>query len=241
MPKQNRQIAQRPGPVTLDVDLTAGDIRVHVEDRPHAEVIVSTRDDEGPSADAVHDTRISESGDRLTVRVPRTSGAGGVVIQGGRGVSSIVSTGGASFVQVGGVVGDVWVNGVRISGGGAVVVGGSPIVVEARLPLGSSLAATSTSTDVEATGRLVAARVQSVSGDITLDAVDRPDLRTTSGDIEIAALHGDADLAAVSGDIRVHADVPCRVRANTVSGDVRVTGARVDLDARSVSGRVRQS
>jgi hypothetical protein len=244
MPTRNHHIAAQQGPVTLDVTLPTGAVSVIIEDRQTAEVTISTQDDAGPSADAVNNVAIDGGGGRLTVRLPRPTG--GTVIQtGGHGTTMINSDGGVfvagsnygSVVQSGR---GVWVDGGQIHGG-ALMVGSSPIVVEARLPLGSSLSANTTSADISAAGPLVAAHIRSVSGDVTLSDVERPYVQTTSGDIEIRALSGNADLAAVSGDIRVHAIRPCAVRANTVSGDVRVTGARVDLDAGSVSGRVRQS
>lgn len=228
--------ATQPGPVTVDLALAAGIIRVHVDNNTHAQITICTTDADGPSADAVNNTHIHEQNGRIIAHVPGTRGVG--VINSGGGI--FVAGDSMSVIQTG-YGNAVYVNGVLVQGGGAVVVGGAPIVLDAYLPVGSSLIASTTSADVETSGALDRARVETVSGDIRIGAVASPGLRTTSGGIEIDALSGDADVQTVSGDIRINATVPCYVRASSVSGDVRTSGARIDLDARSVSGRIRQS
>ncbi|MFI1194133.1 DUF4097 family beta strand repeat-containing protein [Micromonospora sp. NPDC020750] len=243
--------ARQAGPITLDARVTAGNIRVTVENRTHAEITISTADTTGPSADAVNNATINDQGDRITAEV-RNSGGGGVVMQSG-GVQTNVfrSGGGITVTQVGGnvygtVVGavvsgrDIIVNGVHVGGGGGVLVGGSPIVIEARLPVGSSLAADTTSADIDATGPLTRAQIRAVSGDVNLDGVASLDVSTTSGDTTVAAFAGSGQVRAVSGDVRVTAVQESSLQVRTVSGDVRITGARVALDASTVSGRVSQ-
>ena len=224
-------------PVTLDVQLTAGTIRIHPTTGP-AHLVVSTHDQDGPSADAVKQSRIDQNGDTITVRVPTIGG--GTVIQSGRGNIQI-NHGGGIFVSGDnyGGMNQVVVNGRVISGNTNMIIGGSPILIEAWLPDGSSLDADTTSADVEASAQLHRAEVQTVSGDIRLNRVQFPRLHSTSGDIAIDALAGPGRVKTVSGDIRVHAAAEVALIAKSVSGDVTVSGARVDLDARSVSGRVR--
>jgi hypothetical protein len=242
--------AQQPGPITFDARLTSGDIRVTIENRSHAEITISTADTTGPSADAVNDSTISDQGDRVTATV-WTSG-GSVVTQSGGVQTNVFSSGsGVTITQVGGnvygtVVGavisgrDIFVNGARISGSGGVVVGGSPILIEARLPIGSSIAGDTTSADLNVTGPANRVQFRSVSGDLNLDGVASLDVSTTSGDIDVAAFAGSGHTRTVSGDVTVRAAQESTLQARTVSGDVRVSGARVALDASTVSGRVSQ-
>lgn len=223
--------ATRPGPVTFDVDLTAGRIDIVVEDREHAHITVSTADKDGPSAGSVNDTMFSERDERLVVRVPNPTGGGGVtqhVTSQGGGVTVVQAGGSVYGTVIGAVVGDVvhfGGGGVIVSGGrGAVVVGGSPIVVEARLPRGSRLVAGTTSADVDTTGPL-----------------DGVAVKTMSGDVAIRAYAGPGRIKTMSGDITVHAVAESSLRATSMSGSIRTTGARLALDARSMSGRVSSS
>ena len=236
--------ARQSGPITLDTRLTSGDIRIIIEDRTHAEITISTADTTGPSADAVNNATINDGGDRITASV-RNSGGSSVVMQSGGGTVQINSGGGTLIT--GNVAGsiitsgrDVFVNGVRVSGGGNVTVGGSPIRIEARLPTGSSIEGDTTSADLTVTGPASRVQFRSVSGDINLDGVAGLDVSTTSGDIDVAAIAGGGHVRTVSGDVTVRAVQESTLQARTVSGDVRVTGARVALDASTVSGRVTQ-
>ena len=236
------------GPITLNVRLTAGQIRVVAEDRDRAEIVVSTPDSSGPSAEAVTNTAITETGGHLEVRVPNPGGTGGAMIQtGGGGVIvgsnyGVVVGGNMYGSMMSGVTGgEMWVNGQRVTGGG-VVVGGSPIDVEVRVPRGSTVSAKTTSAAVTVTGEVNSIDAETMSGDVYASLVQVADVRTMSGDVEIAALSAEARIKTMSGDIEVTADpasaalVP--VRASSMSGDITARG-RVDLDGRSMSGRVR--
>jgi hypothetical protein len=118
--------------------------------------------------------------------------------------------------------------------------GVTPISIEAWLPLGSSLVCETTSGDVGTRGELINVVAVTVSGDIRIDAVRLPRLRTTSGGIRVAQLNGiQATARTVSGDIDIHTVTPgAAVHARSVSGDIRVTGPDIDLNARTVSGCV---
>lgn len=239
-----KHTARQAGPITLDTRLAFGDIRITIEDRTHAEITISTADTTGPSADAVTNSTISDHGDRVTATV-RNSGGGSVVMQAG-GSSVQINSGGGTFIA-GNVSGtiissgrDIIVNGVRISGSGGVAVGGSPVLIEARLPIGSSIAGDTTSADLNVTGPANRVQFRSISGDVNLDGVASLDVSTTSGDINVAAFAGSGHARTVSGDVTIRAAQESTLQARTVSGDVRVSGARVALDASTVSGRVSQ-
>lgn len=259
MPTTQTHTAFKPGPVNLDVSLTAGEIRVVVDPNcAQATVTVKTADDNGPSADAVNRTRITDGTPGvLVVSVPRTSGADGVTVVGngsvqmnsfgGRGrtvvsnVGSGVFIGGDNYGVVSTDSGVTIVNGQVISGGGTVIVGSSPITVDAIVPPGSSLIGETTSADVVVEGDARKVDVRTVSGDVDIEGVVSAQAQTTSGDIRVERLAGAGSLRTVSGDVSVTAVAGAsRLSASTVSGDITTRGARIQVvDARSVSGRVR--
>jgi hypothetical protein len=234
--------AAQAGPLTLDIELTAGMIRVTVEDRHRAEVTITTAQDTGPTAYAVRNATITDGAGHLTVRLPQHTDGGmtQTVHTSGRGVTVIQSGGTVYGTVVGAIVtGGTFYSGrdVTITSGNVSI--GAPITIDVRLPLGSSLTAGTTSADVETFGVLASAEVRTVSGDIRIDSTGPADLRSTSGDIRVAFTGTTARAKTVSGDIRVHALTPdATVHARSVSGDIRVTGTNVDLNARTVSGRV---
>lgn len=238
--------ATTPGPISLNASLGAFDLTVIAEDRTHAEVIVSTTDDEGPSADAINAATLGETNNQLTVRFPQ--GAGGITIQSSGGFQSVNFGGGMVISNVGGgvVVGGnnygvistgrgVFVNGRQVQG---VAFNTAPVSVVARVPIGSSIDATSVSGDVGVTGTLDRADVDSTSGSVELSEVRDADVRTISGGIHVDRVTGRARLNSTSGSIDVTGPSTARCSARTVSGSIRAAGG-IDLDASSVSGRVR--
>lgn len=249
-PTTRTHTAAQTGPLTLDVELTAGTIRVTVEDRDRAEVTVTTAHDAGPTADAVRNASITERAGRLTVRLPKPTSVTQTVRTSGRGVSVMQIGGNVYGTVIGAVFGNIADGTINVSGGDVTVSGGrvsisAAVTVDVRLPLGSSLAADTTSADVETSGELHAADVRTVSGDIDTDAIRLPRLASTSGDITIGRFTGrdiakaHATVSTVSGDVRIHVvTTDSAVYARSVSGDIRITGERTSLDARTVSGRV---
>jgi hypothetical protein len=234
--------AAQPGPVMFEATTVAAHLSVFVEDRPAALVTVTTTEDTGPAADAVR--TVTFEGDPGYVSVVLSEPARGresTVIN--RHSETTVNHIGGNAV-VGAVIGTVVFGNVNVVDGGMVIghvpVTSAPISIEARLPLGSSLACETASGAVGTRGDLANVTVTTVSGDIHLDGAHTPHLRTTSGDVRVDRLTGtQASARTVSGDIRITADTAsARVRARSVSGDIRVTGPDIDLEARTVSGRV---
>jgi DUF4097 and DUF4098 domain-containing protein YvlB len=110
------------------------------------------------------------------------------------------------------------------------------IVVE--VPVASGLSAKVGSSDVVTHGRFSDTRVDSGSGDVSLDVVDGDtSVQSGSGDVVAEHLAGDARVKTGSGDIRiVRADSD--VVITTGSGDVRVEQASDDLAVKTGSGDV---
>ncbi len=110
------------------------------------------------------------------------------------------------------------------------------IVVE--VPVASGLSAKVGSSDVVTHGRFSDTRVDSGSGDITLDVVDGDTaVQSGSGDLVAEHLGGDARIKTGSGDIRiVRADSDVVITSG--SGDVRVEQASDELAVKTGSGDV---
>ena len=108
------------------------------------------------------------------------------------------------------------------------------IVVE--VPVASALHAKVGSSDVAAHGRFADMRVDSGSGDVTLDIVEGDTVvHSGSGDLLAEHLVGEASLKSGSGDIVVRRSESSLV-VTTGSGDVRVESARDDLAIKTGSG-----
>ena len=234
MPTSRSHTTAQLGPVLFEATTIAAHITVIAEDRPVALITVSTPQDSGPAADAVR--YVSFEGGPGVVSVLLEEPANGresTVVNRNGGVTVIQTSSAIHGTVIGAVFGSV-----NIINGGMVI--GAPISIEARLPLGSSLTCESTSGDVGTSGDLVDVDAVTVAGDIRIDAVQLPRLRSTSVDIRVSRLTGTQAIAeTVSGDIRIHAECPgARVRATSVSGDIQAIGSDIDLDARTVSGRV---
>lgn len=235
--------AQSPGPVHLDVSTAAFNVVVFTGDREYGEIMVSTADDEGPSAAAVNAANLVAEGVRLTARFPK--GADGVTIVSGGGHVQIgngnvqvnhfggVAVGGNNYGVISSGRG-VYINGALVTGGAVV----SPVQIVAQLPHGSSVRFESQSGDLRASGRLGRVSAASQSGDVDLDEVDTVNAETMSGDITVGVLTGHADLHSMSGDISVHGGSKAHASARTMSGNVRGSGG-ISLAGSSMSGRVR--
>ena len=110
------------------------------------------------------------------------------------------------------------------------------IVVE--VPVASGLSTKVGSSDVVTHGRFSDTRVDSGSGDISLDVVDGDtSVQSGSGDLVAEHLGGDARIKTGSGDIRIgRADSDVVITSG--SGDVRVEQASHELAVKTGSGDV---
>lgn len=265
MPATTRKLAaETTGPVTVDASLLGhgGVISVRAEaDCKRATLVISTTDEDGPAADAVRDATLRQSATGLNATVHGkggiSSGSATVVTGGGGGtVQSIVSNNTGSTIQIGGnfVVGDVWVNGVRITGRATVVQSSSPIEITAIVPPGSKVIGHTQSADIEAIGSFALVSGHTQSGDLRVDDAEKVTASTQSGnvtvnkaaDISAKTMAGgvylnitdvvDAHTMAGSIDIR---DFAGTARLKTMSGSIRVHAtAGGDIDANTMSGSI---
>lgn len=227
-------------PVSLRIDHQfPGQIEVEVVNGVRAEIDITTADTSGAAADAVRATRITNSGDMVSLTVPAPSGGSGFGYMNVSGATVVVG-------NMGG--GTVIVNGRVIADGAA----SNPVNIKARIPAASALSVTTGSASLILAGAPLA-RLDFDAGSGSLDGAccDVLDARTGSGDIRVRAV-ANARVKAGSGDIVI--DMAGTVTARTGSGDVRLnrcegpaqlsTGsgdvwAPATADARTGSGRVR--
>lgn len=262
--------AETTGPVTIDASLMGhgGVISVRAEaDCKRATLTISTADEDGPAAEAVREATLRQSATGLNATVHGKGGIGGgsttTIITGrGRGtVQSVVSNNSGSTIQIGGNVfsgnfvgGDVWVNGVRVSGNATVVTGGAPIEITAIVPPGSKVIGHTHSADIEAIGSFALVSGRTQSGDLRVDDAEKVTVSTQSGDVTVnkaadigaKTQSGDVHLNltdvvevdTMSGDITIR-DFGGTARLKTMSGDIRVHAtAGGDIDANTMSGDV---
>jgi hypothetical protein len=110
--------AEQPVPVLATSKTQSLDLNVIVEPgREYGEIVITTRDDEGSSADIVKTARLQASGNRISIEVDERVG-GVTVVQTGRGGFSRISVGRNYGVVAGSVVSGM------VMGGGRMVVGG---------------------------------------------------------------------------------------------------------------------
>ncbi|WP_374457030.1 DUF4097 domain-containing protein [Nocardioides sp.] len=108
------------------------------------------------------------------------------------------------------------------------------IVVE--VPVASGLNAKVGSSDLAAHGRFDDTRVDSGSGDVSLDVVDGETVvQSGSGDVVAEHLAGDARIKSGSGDVLVRR-ADSRLLVTTGSGDVRIEATGDELAVKTGSG-----
>jgi DUF4097 and DUF4098 domain-containing protein YvlB len=130
--------------------------------------------------------------------------------------------------------------------------------IRIRAPLVSDVDANIASATFRAAGRLGAvevntasgavqvedverdAKVRSASGDVQLGAVGgRAEVNTASGDVQVASAAGGGTIRSASGDVQI-SEAANRVSLNTASGDMQIGSiAEGSVDVKSASGDVR--
>jgi len=113
------------------------------------------------------------------------------------------------------------------------------IVITARMPVGSTLAAKLASADLRVTGELEHVRVDTASGDATIaDVSGSAVILAASGDIKIGTIGGDLRVKSASGDVEI--DTCCAdCSVQTASGDIALGTVEGDLDVKTASGDIR--
>lgn len=113
--------------------------------------------------------------------------------------------------------------------------------LELAVPAGVRPEVQTVSADIDVSGVKGDARVESVSGSVTLATAGSVRAKSVSGEVTISGGGPRLDASSVSGDVEVTMDAVSDAELETVSGDVRVASAlapRGRLEATSVSGNV---
>jgi DUF4097 and DUF4098 domain-containing protein YvlB len=114
---------------------------------------------------------------------------------------------------------------------------GGSIDVTIELPAGSHLRGRGQMTDFGCAGRLGDCRIKTGMGQIQLDEVETPNLKTGIGDISVERASGHAEITAGSGDVRVGALDASAVIKNS-NGDTWVGAADGDLRIHAANGSI---
>ena len=257
--------ADRPGPVTLDLDVSLGEVRVLTENREHAELTLEpTNPDDATARDLIDRATQTTHAGTFGVAVPRPAGHGST--------NSVVHAGHINGVLMGSADGLI-INGQPV----ATAASAGAVTVTARLPHNSAVAMRTTSADLLTTGTLKRVAYRSESGSLTIDLAGTVDgqvvsgglsvsdagtvranttsgsvligqadeitARTVSGTVDIAGLRGTGRVESVSGPVRAHATRDAELAASTVSGAIHLTaadGVAFRTRPSTVSGRIHQ-
>jgi DUF4097 and DUF4098 domain-containing protein YvlB len=114
---------------------------------------------------------------------------------------------------------------------------GGSIDVTIDVPAGSHVRATGQMTDFSADGRLGDCRIRTGMGQIQLDEVATPSLKTGIGDIGVERAADHAELTAGSGDVRARELAASAVIKNS-NGDTWVGSAAGDLRIQAANGSI---
>ncbi|MGW2110695.1 DUF4097 family beta strand repeat-containing protein [Streptomyces sp. NPDC001948] len=246
--------AETTGPVTIDANLLGhgGTISVRAEaDCERATLTISTTDEDGPAADAVRDATLRQSATGLNATVHGQGGTGGgttIITGGGRGMTVIQSAGTVNGRMTGMTInggifdgnfvgGDVYVNGVKVSGSGtAVIQGSAPIEITAIVPLGSKVIAHAQSADIEARGSFALVSATTQSGSLRVDDAEKVTVSTQSGSVSVNKA---ADISAKTQSGGVYLNITDVVDAHTMSGSIDIRDFAGTARLKTMSGSIR--
>jgi DUF4097 and DUF4098 domain-containing protein YvlB len=220
-----------PGPVTLTVNIPAGEINLETSDEPETHVELDARDEEALEQCTI-ELRRRGDGHELIVEAPK------------------------KFRLLGGGNGDYRLN-IRAPHGADVDISTSSADVEARGRFGTVELNTASGDarfdEVDGEARINAAsgdiRLRDVNGDATVNSASgdvelgtlagRGKIRSASGDVEIIEAKSNLSVQTASGDQEIGSIKSGQVTLQSASGDIEVgvaQGATLWIDAKSMSG-----
>ena len=215
--------ADRPGPLTLDLDVSLGEVHVLTENREFAELTLEpTNPDDATARDLIDRATESSNTSTFSLLIPRPTGhSSRQIVQAGHIHGVVVSS-------ADGIV----VNGQAID----TAASAGAVTITARLPHSSSVAVRTTGADLLTAGALARVAYQSESGSLVADLVGTVESQTVSGGLSVADA-GTVRVSTTSGSVLLgQADA---ITARSVSGTVDVAGLRESGRIESVSGSVR--
>jgi hypothetical protein len=244
------------GPTRLDLKGYSSNIEVIADnDCRRAQIEVYTAASSGPTIKLIDELSLRESGSDVQLHLPEAAGGGNITMVSGGGFSSVnvggmVISGGGSIVQTGrggqtfvstaGGDADMMVNGQRIQiRNGKTYVNGVEASGggDAGDP-GEPMAIVHIRATVPA-GSTVGA--EAYDGDISANGVSQVRLKTYNGNIQATGLVADSWIKSYNGDVVVGAAAGQRpeVGVETYNGDIRVLDDDVRLRPKTYNGDVR--
>ncbi|NUU23373.1 MAG: DUF4097 family beta strand repeat protein [Streptomycetaceae bacterium] len=200
-----------PDPISLDLAIDAGAVRIIAEDRTDTVVDVRPSGSRDADAKAADQTRVAYSRGRLTVHGPKQR--------------QVFTRGGSVNVTVELPAGSH----VRISAAMAAVRG------EGRL----GEVAVETSAGAIQLDRSDALHLRTSHGHITVDgSTARADIATSHGDVTVSDVAGDAVVKTSNGATRIGA-VGGELRVSAANGDITVAQADANVHAKTARGDIR--
>jgi hypothetical protein len=203
-----------PEPITANIELTAGDIRISAAERADTVVTVEPSD---PSNDedrkVAEQTRVEFGAGRLLVKAPKLRSW-----LSGRDGGSISIT-------------------LELPSDSSVEASGSLADVDSDGPLGD--VRLKTALGRIRLDRVEALTVKSSAGDVTVDHVTgHADINVSSGEVRVRALDTTAVVKNSNGDTWI-GDAGGDLRINAANGSIAVDRARATVDAKTANGDVR--
>jgi DUF4097 and DUF4098 domain-containing protein YvlB len=110
------------------------------------------------------------------------------------------------------------------------------VMVYAQVPDGTDIVVSATSAEVRLDGAFGTTRVHTISGNITIGSIQRGEVDSTSGDVQLRTT-GALEASTISGDVTV-GHVRGRLKASLTSGDLRVDRVDGDTEVATMSGDV---
>jgi hypothetical protein len=208
-----------PEPITADIQIFVGQVRVHAGDR--ADTVVEVRPSDPSteaSVQAAEQTTVEFSGGRLLIRGPKPKALG--YLRTWRGsIEVTVDLPAGSRLEAGGATGGV---------ADFVATG----------PLGETVLHSSNGDlRLEETGPLEA---KSANGAISVDRVTGPaEVTASTGTIRIGTIHGPGTVKNSTGAITLGEATGGDLQLKTATGDITIDRVLGDLTAKSAHGRIR--
>ncbi len=229
---------QCSGPISVEVSVPTGSVKITAEERDSAHVEVTPFRDNKGSSEAAEATVVEFGDGKLLIEVPRgrskwwSRGDNSVKVEARVPLESDVRVGVATAdVKCVGTYGRMNAN----SASANVVIG--DVIGDAEINTASG--------DIQVGAIGGGLKVHSASGDVEVDSVGGSlSTKTASGDIKVGAVGDDIETHSSSGDLLIGSIGKGEVLARTVSGDVRlqvVQGTGVWLDLSSLSGNISNS
>lgn len=228
------------GPVLADIACPDGTVYVTVD--PAAELatvrVLTQEGTDTPAARAVRETRITQTAERLVVKVPPVEGGGA------RFGNVTMSSFGGGRTVINGVTytGNVTVVNGQVIGGGGNSVMQTGVEVYITLPAKSGVRYRSENGSLHTIGTVAAIDAEAGNGSIKVATVGRLKAEAENGSVKVDRVTEWIDAEASNGSVRVedYAGSACKVRAGNGSVNVSVSpSATGRLDIRAGNGSIR--